>query len=380
MKLTSSYCKNGIVILFLLTFVMYAIQRPTVLRAAKTATRQNKSILIWNSPERIETAAFGVGRSPFIQHGCHINECLIFDDQSALPLDNYDAIIVHVHELWLTKLPDFQRRGHQRFIFLTQETPLISQTLDVSALANVFNWTMTYRLDSDILLLYGRIHPRRTAPKTAEDIRTLMGKTRSMSAKNYAANKTSAVVWMASHCDTPSRREVYIRQLSEFIPVDIYGGCGPLTCERNHTHWLSHPKCYDVLEAKYKFYLSFENSICADYVTEKFFEIMRKEMVPVVYGGANYSRIAPPHSYINALDFTPEKLAEYLKMLDANDTLYNEFFWWKAHYRVEAGADQMARHGFCDLCRKLHQEEGVTQHYSKLVSQWDASTQCKSDL
>jgi hypothetical protein len=45
-------------------------------------------------------------------------------------------------------------------------------------------------------------------------------------------------------------------------------------------------------------------------------------VVPVVYGGANYSRIAPPHSYIDARQFEPKQLANYLKKLDANDTLF----------------------------------------------------------
>jgi alpha-1,3-fucosyltransferase len=103
---------------------------------------------------------------------------------------------------------------------------------------------------------------------------------------------------------------------------------------------------------------------------------MDHNIVPVVYGGANYSQIAPPHSYINALDFTPAQLAEYLKMLDANDMLYNEYFWWKGHYRVEAGVGQMARHGFCDLCKKLHQDEGISKLYQDLVPQWHADTQC----
>jgi alpha-1,3-fucosyltransferase len=103
-------------------------------------------------------------------------------------------------------------------------------------------------------------------------------------------------------------------------------------------------------------------------------------MIPVVYGGADYSRIAPRHSYIDALEFsTPDKLAEYLKQLDANDTLYNEYFWWKDHYQVEAGVEQMARHAFCDLCKKLHQEEGVVKFYPELATDWhpETQTQCK---
>lgn len=79
---------------------------------------------------------------------------------------------------------------------------------------------------------------------------------------------------------------------------------------------------------------------------------MSHDIIPVVYGGANYSHIAPHHSYINALDFTsPEELAQYLKLgysiLPIRCTM-------KDHYRIEVGMDQMARHGFCDLCTKLH--------------------------
>jgi alpha-1,3-fucosyltransferase len=38
-----------------------------------------------------------------------------------------------------------------------------------------------------------------------------------------------------------------------------------------------------MIEVKYKFYSSVENSICNDNVTEKFFEIMNHDIVPVVY-------------------------------------------------------------------------------------------------
>ncbi|XP_032783908.2 alpha-(1,3)-fucosyltransferase C [Daphnia magna] len=339
----------------------------------------NKTILIWNSPNRIETAAFGLGHEPFVQHGCEVSTCVVFDNTSSvLPLEDYDAIIVNIQELWKTGMPSFNRRKHQRLVFLTQESPTTLPYIQYHLVGNLFNWTMSYKLNSDVLLLYGRIRPGPKAPNTLADTHKMMEEMHLPPARNYAANKTRQVVWMASHCNTKSLRETYVRELSKFISVDVYGGCGNFSCDRNGTHWLSHPKCYDKLEGEYKFYLSFENSICTDYATEKFFEIMKRRIIPVVYGGANYSVLAPHHSYINVLDFeTPEKLAQYLRFLDENDMFYNEYFWWKEHYQVEAGVDQMARHGFCDLCKKLHQDEDISKYYPELISEWHPSTQCK---
>lgn len=54
-----------------------------------------------------------------------------------------------------------------------------------------------------------------------------------------------------------------------------------------------------LMERDYNFYLSFENSICVDYVTEKFYNALLFNTVPIVYGGGNYSRLAPTMSYIN---------------------------------------------------------------------------------
>jgi alpha-1,3-fucosyltransferase len=117
--------------------------------------------------------------------------------------------------------------------------------------------------------------------------------------------------------------------------------------------------------------LSFENAICHDYVTEKFFHIMSlRDIVPVVYGGANYAEFAPEHSYIDALSFEPQQLAAYLKTLAANETLYGEYLWWKDDYIVEAGLQQMVRHGFCDLCRKLHEDNDRMKYYPSLFPKW----------
>lgn len=231
-----------------------------------------------------------------------------------------------------------------------------------------FNWTMTYKLDSDVRLLYGRIEPK--AEAKAEAVTKVIP-------SPLVRRKTRLVAWMVSHCATNGGREAYVAELSKYIPVDIYGGCGNGTfnCERNDTHWLSEPHCYDHIEQTYKFYLSFENSICKDYVTEKFFLPMQHWVVPIVYGGADYQRLAPRHSFIDARLYSPKELASYLQLLDGNPKLYREYFWWKNQYNVEAGVEQMARHGFCDLCSKLH-ENPPAKVYQHLADYWSSETHC----
>ena len=74
---------------------------------------------------------------------------------------------------------------------------------------------------------------------------------------------------------------------------------------------------------KYYFYLAFENSICTDYISEKFWRNFNQPVIPVVMGGGNYLRDAPPNSYIDVNDFsTVEELANYLKSLQ-NDRVSN---------------------------------------------------------
>lgn len=61
-------------------------------------------------------------------------------------------------------------------------------------------------------------------------------------------------------------RELYVKELQKYIPVDVYGLCGPLRCGKNHND----AYCYEqVLTPSYKFYLAFENTLCQDYITEK---------------------------------------------------------------------------------------------------------------
>lgn len=105
---------------------------------------------------------------------------------------------------------------------------------------------------------------------------------------------------------------------------------------------------------------------------------MGHNIVPIVYGGADYSKRAPPHSYIDVRTFKPKELTAYLKLLDTNDTLYNEYFWWKEYYRVEYSISDMFRHSFCALCPKFHRHQDPEfLSYSELPSEWGDGNACK---
>lgn len=78
-----------------------------------------------------------------------------------------------------------------------------------------------------------------------------------------------------------------------------------------------------MVERDYKFYLAFENSICVDYVTEKFFNAMRRTVVPITLGGANYSSLAPFHS---AVHVDHRHYRHYHEGKSANITSYTDTF------------------------------------------------------
>ncbi|XP_046639931.1 alpha-(1,3)-fucosyltransferase C-like [Daphnia pulicaria] len=345
-------------------------------------TNATKKILLWNGSRRVEVQVFGKGQDAFAKQNCTYSRCEMSDNRTERPLEHYDAIVVVLNNEFISpdqlKLPEFdsnKRNASQRLVFFTQEPPpALMPYYNTSRFTNFFNWTMTYRMDSDIRLLYGRFIPNENAPVTAEDVSRCREKARNATMKSIH-KKTKAVAWMVTHCNTHSQRETYIKELGKYIEVDTYGPCGNRHCPR-HVLYSSDPKCYEMLESTYKFYLSFENAICPDYVTEKFFKILGQDLVPIVYGGADYTQHAPAHSYIDALKYKPKELAAYLQLLIANETLYNEYFWWKDYYRVEFTLEDRSRHAFCDLCQKLHEQDD-RKSYPDLSAEWGDGNKCK---
>ena len=249
----------------------------------------------------------------------------------------------------------------QRMAFLSQENimndPLES---DVLLPEGFFNWTITFKRESDFHLPFGSY----VSLPSAEPSKPLT---------NYAAEKNKLVMWAVSRCGRI--REKYVKKLLNYVNVDIYGQCSSIYGQDNQC--LRSRNCYDVFKP-YKFTLAFENGVCTDYITEKFWISLQRNSVPVVLGKDYYSAdVVPPGSFITVQDFPSVKaLADYLLYLDKNDTAYNEYFSWKQKF-----VDQQKlrfRYAACDICEALHNECLEPKVYHNIFKTfWNEDVDCK---
>jgi alpha-1,3-fucosyltransferase len=101
----------------------------------------------------------------------------------------------------------------------------------------------------------------------------------------------------------------------------------------------------------YLFYLSFENSICHEYVTEKVFKVFLQEtaIIPVVRGGSDYARVLPANTFIDADWFqTPKELALFLTALGRDLKTYSRMLELKSMYKTLPKFLVL-----CEVCRAL---------------------------
>lgn len=235
----------------------------------------------------------------FISRDCSFRNCFITPDRSYFDsVLDFDVLLfnaVHLRDGNYNYDLPLNRSEFQLYVFVGMEPSVI---YPVPALFNdFFNITWTYKLASDI------VHPYFTVKNYFGDI---IGPKADIHWINDFAptnnsivqklrSKSIAAAWVASNWWAQSRL-VFIGNLTKELfryghRIDIYGSCGNLSCPKISTERNGLlTNCYSKIESDYYFYLAFENCISEDYVTEKVLHGLRHFAVPVVFGGANYSR------------------------------------------------------------------------------------------
>ncbi|XP_019617390.1 PREDICTED: alpha-(1,3)-fucosyltransferase 5-like [Branchiostoma belcheri] len=323
---------------------------------ASSPIQNDKLIVIWRK--------WGGRRLTGVQKGrfyCpSMPECVVTGNISQL--DKADAVLFHdLPKVYSKRVMPQIRPPHQYWVWVIGECPNNPNVIDLVSYSGVFNWTMTYRNDSDVLINYGSvslIYKRLAKMDISPD-------------KDYTVGKKYLVVWFVSNCYKYLPRFIYATELVKHISVDVFGKCGKLVC-------LGHGKdqynCSDQVIKQYKFYLSFESYKCKEYITEKFWRnAIANEVVPVVLGApkADYEKFAPPGSFIHVDDFeTPKDLADYLKILDKDIEKYNEYFRWRTQPPKSIYPDDYG--GWCNLCRKLQQVNPTERKVYTDLDRWFA--------
>lgn len=256
-----------------------------------------KYILLWTNPNTYPFLYFGEGNSIFTKKKCEYTNCYVTSNRQLLrDYTEYDIIAFNGPQLsdivssdHLPRLRSFR----QKYVFANIEAatnyPICKDDWD-----NFFNWTWTYKLNSDAIWGYiavidmnnSIIGPSVNMDWTSVDDMTPIDE----DLKLKLLSKTKAGAWFVSNCNTLSKREEFVNEVQAYmrdynLKIDVYGSCGTFQCPKSIM-----PRCLDELEKNYYFYFAFENAISEDYVTEKILYALDHYTVPVVYGGADYSR------------------------------------------------------------------------------------------
>ncbi len=108
---------------------------------------------------------------------------------------------------------------------------------------------------------------------------------------NYDTKTDFAAIIVSNCYQSSSGRLEYVFEMRKYVAVKIYGKCGE---EYPSSFKNGTPGDFKtIIGNEFKFYLSFENAFCKDYITEKFFIILRYNIIPIVMGSGIHEDYIP---------------------------------------------------------------------------------------
>ncbi|XP_067949484.1 3-galactosyl-N-acetylglucosaminide 4-alpha-L-fucosyltransferase FUT3-like [Watersipora subatra] len=255
-----------------------------------------------------------------------------------------------------------KKEPQQLAAFVASEPQTTLNPTDLSKWDGFFNYSITFlREDEGSFSMFRRklikLHPTRTIHFAS----TLM-------------RKPVKALWFVSHCTAAkkhnriySAREEYVIELSKHISIDVFTSADKQVCFQRFKGLLNiHSNTKDPEIADYMFYLSFENNLCKDYITEKLWKVLELNgtTIPVVLGGLSikdYEAVAPPNSFVHVRNFTsPKELAEHLAHVSQDDNAFHYYHQWRNEYSVvHSQGWNKTKYSFYDniigyLCELLH--------------------------
>ena len=327
---------------------------------------------------------------------CPHKNCRFTCDKSEI--QRADALLFHESDVnneqrkdktYISKISELRRKISDKiFILWNDEANRVSSKLDEIK----FNWTMTYRFDAEVSdCAYGCVYQRKPTFKRKAFLKQLAVEFK---------RRSSRALWFVSNCQSVYRIEFASRIMDEFpiqaigtcqrvvkykrslfssLPIDSWLGIlvfnfirilSELLHVNEHCPRNSDCELRNLTESK--LYLSYESKNCTNYITEKFWRMLRFNIIPVVIQPRRrfYEQIAPPDSFIHAEDFDydPVRLARYLKTVASDFALYSKHLMWKTQYDTVFSAKQTESRRLCEMCTQLNEQPSTI--YYESISNW----------
>lgn len=212
-----------------------------------------------------------------------------------------------------------RRHARQSIIGFSMESAAYYPNVDSNLTKKMMDIQQTYRLDSDVIVHY------------FEDsfLTDLVDKPHPPLVPT--SQKKNAVAYLNRNCGAINGRHDIISKLSELYPVFAHGCPVKKNQAQESGGRLNKTQVFSIA----KFCVAMENSNSIDYVSEKIWQAFLAGCVPIYQGAPNIIEdfLPSPNSaivYDPKKGWTPEKLAEELKRLSADDKAYDEMLAWRS--------------------------------------------------
>uniref|UniRef100_A0A0N4Z8E3 Fucosyltransferase n=1 Tax=Parastrongyloides trichosuri TaxID=131310 RepID=A0A0N4Z8E3_PARTI len=299
--------------------------------------RLKKRILLY-------TKVFGQS-SDWTVKGCEELNCELTEDKSLFSTS--DAVVFHHADLGGIYNYPTRSFEKQKFVFYSLESPFLVRSFGPQ---NYFNWIMSYNDKADITFTYGS--KWRKCNKICNHLPY-------NSSKILSAKTNRGIIGYISNCKTNSARLKIINALRKYVPIVFYGECA-LSNEPKEACKKFDYECERVVINSYYFFIAFENALCDNYITEKYWARYSFDSIPIVIKRDIYENLnIPSSSFIAVDDFKSAKeMGDYLNYLMNNTKEYLKYFEYrKQNIEVMDEKEYHLMNGFCNLCKKLYEND-----------------------
>lgn len=263
-----------------------------------------KYILFWTGPDKkTERKSFksrygsresehSPGQLMFINQKCPYINCYITYNKTFIESEYFDAVVFEAREIFHVQdnIFNITRSPDQKYIFKSLEpseyTPICHKLYD-----NFFNWTWTYKLNSDLPHTFVNIYNDKDVLIGPDiNLNWISKMNRTGQFINIVKRKTKAVAWFIGKCKIKSKHRDFIDDLTKELKsynytIDTFGPCGRKLCQRSQSE-----ECHKMIENDYYFQLVLEESTSEDFITERLAKVLSYLTIPIVSGEVDYSR------------------------------------------------------------------------------------------